>query len=78
MINKRILPIQIQKTVEGLLVPEEALMRHKGKQGVFLKEGEENIFIETSVKALSDGQAIVESISDNQILKLHDQVMTGN
>jgi hypothetical protein len=74
VINKRITPVQIQKTVEGLIVPEEGLRQNKGKQGVFLKDREEDIFIETSVKALSNGQAIIESISDNQILKLHDQV----
>jgi phage-related protein len=78
VINKRITPVQIHKSVEGLIVPEKALVRHKGRQGVFIKDREENIFIETAVKALSNGQAIIESISDNQILKLHDQVMIGS
>jgi putative membrane fusion protein len=77
IINKRVTPVSINKTVEGLVIPKEALVHHKGKRGVFLKDREEMVFIETSVKALSESKAIVESISDNMILKLHDQVMTG-
>ena len=77
VMNKRILPIQVQKSAEGLCVPEKALKYHDGKRGVFLKNGSENLFIEVTVRALSDGQAVVESVSDNLVLKLHDQVMTG-
>ena len=77
VMNKRILPIQIQKSAEGLCVPEKALMVHAGKRGVFLKNGSENLFVEVTVRALSHGQAVVESVSDNLVLKLHDQVMSG-
>lgn len=77
VMSKRILPIHIQKSAEGLCVPEKALMVHDGKRGVFLKNGSENLFIEVTVRALSNGQAVVESVSDNLVLKLHDQVMTG-
>lgn len=76
VINKRVTPVSVKKTVEGLMIPEEALKTHKGKNGVFLKEREEMVFVETAVIALSEGKAVVESVSDNIILKLHDQVMT--
>jgi putative membrane fusion protein len=76
IINKRMLPLRIQKTVEGLLMPEKALMKSKGRQGVYIRDNEEKRFIETSVQAKQDGYAIVESVSDTQALKLHDQVLT--
>jgi hypothetical protein len=76
IINKRMLPLRIQKTVEGLLLPEKALMKSKGRQGVYIRDNEEKRFIETSVQAKQDGYAIVESVSDTQALKLHDQVLT--
>ena len=77
IINKRVLPLRIQKTVEGLLLPEEALKKSKGRQGVYIRDKEENRFIETSVQAKQDGFVIVESVSDTLALKLHDQVLTN-
>lgn len=75
IINKRVLPLRIQKTVEGLILPEKALKKSKGRQGVYIKDREENRFVETSVQAKQDGYVIVESVSDTQALKLHDQVL---
>jgi len=77
-VNKRILPLQIQKTVEGLLIPENALVQRKGSQGVYLKEDDENIFIETSVHAAADGFVIIEPISGNKALHVHDKVLINN
>ncbi|NLC42814.1 MAG: hypothetical protein GX783_00870 [Clostridiales bacterium] len=76
IINKRVLPIRIQKTVEGLLLPEEALKKSRGRQGVYIRDKEENSFIETSIQAKQDGFVIVEAVSDAQALKLHNQVLT--
>jgi len=78
MINRRVYPLEIRKTVEGLMVPIEALHKNKGMEGVYVKDRDENIFIETSIQALSNGYAIVESVSGNQVLQLHDQVLTDN
>lgn len=78
IINKRVLPLRIQKTVEGLLLPEDALKKNKGRQGVYIRDKEGNRFIETSVQARQNGFVIVESVSDTQDLKLHDQVLTDN
>ncbi|NLB41235.1 MAG: hypothetical protein GX815_03085 [Clostridiales bacterium] len=36
IINKRVIPLQIHKTVEGLLLPEEALKKSKGRLGVYI------------------------------------------
>jgi hypothetical protein len=76
--NNRVYPLQIWKTVEGLMVPEKALKKNKGMQGVYIRDGQDNIFVETSVQALANGFAIVESVSDNLVLQLHDQVLTDN
>lgn len=78
IINKRITSIHILKAVEGLKVPDSALANYKGKPGVYIKDRDKNVFIEISVKAIADGYAIVESISDNQVLRLHNQVKIAN
>lgn len=78
MINKRVYPLEVRKTVEGLMVPIGALHRVKSMEGIYVRDRDENIFIETSIQALSDGFAIVESVSPNQVLQLHDQVLTDN
>jgi len=78
IVSKRICPLVISKTVEGLMVPERALYRNKGVDGVYVKNGDKKIFVETSIKALSNGYAIVESVSDNQQLQLHHQVLNDN
>ena len=76
MINKRLLPIRVQKTVEGFLLPEGVLKKSKGRSGIYMKVKDEKRFIETSIQAKQDGFVIVESVSDNQVIKLHDQVLT--
>ena len=76
IINKRVLPLRVKKTVEGLILPVETLKKSKGRQGVYLRDKEENRFIETSVQAEQDGYVIVESVLDTQSLRLHDQVLT--
>jgi hypothetical protein len=76
MINKRVYPLEIRKTVEGMMVPTGALHKNKGVQGIYVKDRDGNIFIETSIQALYNGYAIVESLSDDQVLQLHDQVLT--
>lgn len=78
LLNKRVHPMEIKKTVEGLMVPTEALYKKKGVPGIYVRNQDENIFIEASIQALSDGFAIVESVSDNQVLQLHDQVLIRN
>ncbi|HHY83242.1 MAG TPA: hypothetical protein GX505_11310 [Clostridiales bacterium] len=78
VLNKRVTPLQLEMNVEGLMIPESALKDNKGIQGVFVRDGDKNIFIETTVKAAANGYAIVESVSDNQILKLNDQVLIDN
>ena len=60
------------------MVPEKALKKNKGMQGVYIRDGQDNIFVETSVQALANGFAIVGSVSDNLVLQLHDQVLTDN
>lgn len=75
IISKRVSPLEIRKTVEGLMVPTGALHNNRGVQGVYVKDKDKNIFIETSIQALSNGFAIVESVSDEQALQLHDQVL---
>jgi hypothetical protein len=78
LVSKRVHPLQVKKTVQGLMVPAKALYMKKGVSGIYVRDRDENIFIETSIQALSDGFAIVESVSDNQVLQLHDQVLIDN
>jgi len=75
VLNKRVTPLQVKISVEGLMIPENAVVTRKGIKGVYVKDSDKDLFIETTVKAASNGYAIVESVSDNQVLKLNDQVL---
>ncbi len=74
VVNLRTVPIELSKPVQGLIVPDKALIEKKGRTGIEILSSEQLIFVEIAVIALSDGYAVVEPVSDTQVLRLHDQV----
>jgi hypothetical protein len=73
-VSRRVIALQASESIEGLIVPETALKKRNGYTVVNVPDRDAEMDIEVSVKAVSDGYAVIEPISDNQILKLHDQV----
>jgi len=74
IVSKRVIALKISKPVEGLIVPEAALKPEGSHAIVTVAGNEAEMDIEVSVKAVSKGYAVVEPISGNQVLKLHDKV----
>ena len=74
-INKRTVSIKISKTVSGCIVPSDAIKKSRGRTGVRVKDREEHIFIETRVRGVTRGYAIVEPESLNQEINPEDKVV---
>lgn len=74
-INKRTVSLKISKTVSGCIVPSDAIKKSRGRTGVRVKDREEHIFIETRVRGVTRGYAIVEPESLNQEINPEDKVV---
>lgn len=73
-VNLRTPHAEISKPVSGLMVPANALTQQRSRTGLMVWERTEFVFMETEVLGINGSSAIVAPISDNQVLRLHDEV----
>jgi len=75
VIHIRNLPVEIGKTVEGLIVPTSSIIKNNGKTGIELVYKGDIIFMEVRIKAMDEEKAVIEKVGDVEGLNLHDKVV---
>ena len=75
VIHIRDLPVEIEKTIEGLVVPASSIIKDNGKTGIELVYKGEIKYIEVRIKAMDEEKAVIEKVGDVEGLNLHDKVV---